>query len=69
MELLKVHNPSGHYVLLDGDTNFHKEVNSMIKEHWVLTGNELNLEQAMWSVLADFYNRTEPDYTSSDIKQ
>lgn len=46
-----------HYNRIVGDSPFAEAVNEISGKYWVNTGRSMPLEDAMWSVMADLYNR------------
>ncbi len=52
---------SGGFLRLKGEKPFAKRVNEILRNHWINTGRELNIENVILEVLAEKYN-------SSDLK-
>lgn len=45
-----------HFMQLEGDSAFVRAVNRKISLYWVASGRSMNLEAAMFEVLADLYD-------------
>jgi hypothetical protein len=50
---------SGGYIKIKSDveSNFVDEVNKKLRDYWVSTGRERNIENAMFEVLAEQYDK------------
>jgi hypothetical protein len=59
IELLKYKfaNYNNPYHKIEGETPFAKAVNEIVENYWVKTDKVMPLEDAMYSVLADMYNK------------
>lgn len=68
---LNLSNKVGHYSYFTGDSQFEKDVNKLILDHWASTGRDMDILQACIIVLANRYNEkqtTKPTAGSEGVE-